>query len=233
MAGTVRTASPGTAVAVRVLDPRELKAATVLLARAFAEEPGTVALLPDPDLRRVVGESSARNALRSTFRYGNVHGAMVGDDLAAIALWHPPGVASASLGDAARNAAAQLAEAPTWVRAFPHAASVVLRNAPAGLAMGRARAAAVARASRGPTWHLAFLGTAPEHRGRGLARAVLDRQLARCDEDGAPVWLETTDPVNPPIYERFGFETVRHIEDAAWLPGFWVMRREPRARQPR
>ena len=25
------------------------------------------------------------------------------------------------------------------------------------------------------------------------------------DEDGIPVWLETTDPVNPPIYERFGF----------------------------
>jgi predicted acetyltransferase len=79
----------------------------------------------------------------------------------------------------------------------------------------------------GLTWHLAFLATAPEHRGRGLARQLLERQLDRCDEDAAAAWLETTDPVNPPIYERFGFATVAHVEDAAWLPGLWVMRREP------
>ena len=76
-------------------------------------------------------------------------------------------------------------------------------------------------------WYLAALATAPEHRGRGFARMLLDRQLARCDQDGAAAWLETTDPVNPPIYARFGFSTVAHIERAAWLPGFWVMRREP------
>jgi hypothetical protein len=45
-------------------------------------------------------------------------------------------------------------------------------------------------------------------------------------------WLETTDPANPPIYERFGFETVTHLEDAAWLPGLWVMRREPASQEP-
>jgi predicted acetyltransferase len=91
----------------------------------------------------------------------------------------------------------------------------------------RERGRSFAGAARGTTWHLMFLATAPEHRGRGLARMLLDRQLRRCDEDDTAAWLETTDPVNPPIYERFGFETVAHIEDAAWLPGLWVMRREP------
>jgi len=49
----------------------------------------------------------------------------------------------------------------------------------------------------------------------------------RCDEDGAPVWLEAADPLNPTIYERFGFETVAHIGGPRWLLGYWVMRREP------
>lgn len=88
----------------------------------------------------------------------------------------------------------------------------------------------MAEASRGTSWHLAMLATAPEHRGHGLARRLLERQLERCDEDGTAAWLETTEPVNPPIYERFGFRTVTHVEDAAWLPGYWVMRREPQPR---
>ena len=109
---------------------------------------------------------------------------------------------------------------------MPHKASVLLRHSPQAVPLVLARRRAVARASAGLSWHLAFLATAPEYRGCGLARRLLDRQLARCDEDGTAAWLETTDPVNPPIYERFGFTTIDHIAQAAWLPGLWVMRRE-------
>jgi hypothetical protein len=66
-----------------------------------------------------------------------------------------------------------------------------------------------------------------DHPDEGLARSLLERQLQRCDQDGAEAWLEATDPVNPPIYERFGFEIIAHIPGPAWLPGYWVMRREP------
>ena len=95
--------------------------------------------------------------------------------------------------------------------------------------LGRARHRAVRVASRGARWHLGFLGTHPDHQGRWLTRALLDHVLRRCDDDVLPAWLETTYPTNPPIYERFGFETVAHVHPAAWLPGLWVMRREPRA----
>jgi len=74
---------------------------------------------------------------------------------------------------------------------------------------------------------LDLIGTLPEFRRKGLARILLEKQLNRCDQDGAAVWLEATDPVNPPIYERFGFETIAHIEGPNWLPGYWVMRRDP------
>jgi GNAT superfamily N-acetyltransferase len=220
-------APPVPDIEVRVLGQPDLAAATVLLARGFAEEPGNLALYPDPELRRRVLERGARNVLRATLPFGTVHGAMVGDEPAALALWHPPGVATTSIAASVRTAAAKLVDAPTFARALPHAGSVLLEHVPEAVSLVRARFRAIARVSRGTTWHLAFLATAPEHRGKGLARRLLDRQLLRCDQDGTAVWLETTDPVNPPIYERFGFETVTHIEDAAWLPGFWVMRREP------
>jgi GNAT superfamily N-acetyltransferase len=213
---------------VRPMDPSEVPEAAAMLARGFAEEPGNVALFPDPDTRRVMFETTAHQILPTVLRYGTAHVAEVGDELAAIALWHPPGVSTTSLTVAVRSAVAKLSRPRLMASAVPHAASVVLRELPEAVALTRARQRAVRRASQGPTWHLAVLATAPEHRGKGLARALLDRQLRRCDEDGAVAWLETTDPVNPPIYERFGFDIVAHITDAAWLPGFWVMRRAPR-----
>jgi GNAT superfamily N-acetyltransferase len=212
---------------VRLLLPEDLPAAAELLARGFAEEPGNVALLPDPEARRVLVETSAASTLRTVLPYGSVHGALVGDELAAVAVWHPPGVATASLAGAAQGLLGVLANARTVAGALPHAAAVVASHSLAAVRLLQVRGRAVARASQGVCWHLAFLATAPDRRGRGLARSLLERQLARCDEDGAAAWLETTDPVNPPIYERFGFETVAHIDAAAWLPGHWVMRREP------
>jgi GNAT superfamily N-acetyltransferase len=213
----------------RVLGLADLADATVMLARGFAEEPGSRVLFPDPEIRRAVLETGARDRIRAAVAHGTAHGAFVGDELAGVALWDPPGVPTITLAGALRTASHKLTNAPRFARGLPHAASVLLGAGTEGIALVRARTRGVRRASRGLTWHLAFLATAPEHRGQGLARALLDRQLRRCDEDGAAAWLETTDPVNPPIYERFGFDVVVHVERAAWLQGLWVMRREARS----
>lgn len=85
----------------------------------------------------------------------------------------------------------------------------------------------IQQASDGPTWHLAVLATDAAHGGRGLARLLLDHVLQRCDADGLAAWLETTNPVNPPIYEGYGFETVTRIEGGRILPTWWIMRRDP------
>jgi GNAT superfamily N-acetyltransferase len=46
-----------------------------------------------------------------------------------------------------------------------------------GITLAWKRHRAVVHASRGATWNLALLATAPEHCGKGLARALLQRQL--------------------------------------------------------
>jgi hypothetical protein len=37
------------------------------------------------------------------------------------------------------------------------------------------------------------------------------------------VWLETTDPANVGLYEKFGFTTTAQIPGTFGLPTFWIM----------
>ncbi len=210
---------------LRVLDPEDRDAAAAVLARGFAQDPGAVAMLPDEQQRRRVLELSGRNVIGAAIPDASAYGVEVGGELGAIAVWRPPGYRPHLPTPAATGnlLLAALLAAPR----IPHAAALGIRYRRGTLAFAWNRSKAVREASRGRCWHLAYLATDPVHRGQGLARRLLDHVLDRCDADGLAAWLETTDPANPPIYERFGFRTVAHIDPAVWLPGYWVMRREP------
>jgi GNAT superfamily N-acetyltransferase len=211
---------------VRVLRPDDAPSAATVLARAFDQEPTKLIMLPDNYIRRTFLEWTVHARLYDALRYGSVHGAQVDGELGAIALWYPPGVAKLSMSGALRALSGLFVNLTSLVSAFPHIVRLLSSDLPGALALARGRIPAVQQAARGLTWQLELLGTHPDHRRKGLARALLDKQLRRCDQDGAAVWLEATDPVNPPIYARFGFETIAHIEGPTWLPGYWVMRRE-------
>jgi GNAT superfamily N-acetyltransferase len=212
-------------VKVRVLGPADSDAAADVLARGFDQEPAKLALLPDGWARRRVLLLAAHGRLYDAVRRGTAQAALADGELASVAVWVPPGIGQVSLAGGLRAAARGLANLPTLA---PALVSTLRSDARALVRLARGRRRAVAAAARGQAWYLSLLATLPEHRGKGLARALLDRQLRRCDEDQAPAWLETTDPVNPPIYERFGFRTVARVDGPRWLPGLWVMRREPR-----
>lgn len=212
---------------VRTLKPADAPVAATVLAQAFIQEPAKLVILPDTKIRRTFLESIVSVRLYDALRCGWAHGAQLDGELAAVALWYPPGVSLLSLGGAARGALTVFSVLGSLARAFPRMTRTLLSDLPGFVSMIRERRPAVALATQGLTWRLDLLGTLPEYRGQGLARALLERQLQRCDQDGAAVWLEATDPVNPPFYERFGFETVVHIDGPNWLPGYWVMRREP------
>jgi GNAT superfamily N-acetyltransferase len=214
---------------VRVLGPADAPAAADVLTRAFDREPAKVALLPDSEIRQTVLELSITGRLHDALRYGNVHGAHIDGELGAVALWYPPGVPLLSPATAARVALGWLANSLRLARAFPHICRMLFSDLRGAMTLMRERRPAVARATQGVTWRLDLLGTVPEHQRKGLARLLLERQLRRCDQDGAAVWLEATDPANPPVYERFGFESIACINGPTWLPGYWVMRREPPA----
>jgi ribosomal protein S18 acetylase RimI-like enzyme len=220
-------------VEVRVLGPTDAAAAATVLAQAFDQEPAKLTILPNSGARRTILELTLRARLYTPLRYGTVQGAWIDNELGAIAVWYPPGVPMVSLSGAMRAALILPSLIGSLARAFPHIVRTLLSDIWGAVGLGRRRRPAVDGAAEGLTWHLDLLGTLPERRGKGLARALLDRQLQRCDQDGAAVWLETTDPVNPKIYARFGFKTVVHIDGPRWLLGYWVMRRQPHAVQVR
>ena len=79
----------------------------------------------------------------------------------------------------------------------------------------------------GPCWHLAQIAVEPAVRGQGLGSALLEYGLGRCDAEGASAYLESSNPRNVPLYERFGFEVIGEIR-AGSSPVMQPMLRRPR-----
>ncbi len=65
-----------------------------------------------------------------------------------------------------------------------------------------------------PHWYLPLIGVDPGLHHRGYGSALLRHALDRCDRDGLPAYLESTNDRNIPLYERFGFKVVGQIRTA-------------------
>jgi GNAT superfamily N-acetyltransferase len=84
-----------------------------------------------------------------------------------------------------------------------------------------------ARHPEEPHWYLPFIGVDPGAQGRGLGSALLAQSLALVDADHLPAYLESTNPRNVPLYERFGFRVIGEIQ-AGSSPPMHPMWREAR-----
>ena len=54
-------------------------------------------------------------------------------------------------------------------------------------------------------WYLWFLGVEPERQGQGLGSTLLKSLSAKAEADGAPCWLETDKATNVGIYRHHGY----------------------------
>jgi ribosomal protein S18 acetylase RimI-like enzyme len=72
-------------------------------------------------------------------------------------------------------------------------------------------------------WYLNVVATRPDARSRGLGAAVLAPIIARADADGAPCYLESTNPRNRSLYRRHGFEDMGdiHLDDGVSMRQMW------------
>jgi GNAT superfamily N-acetyltransferase len=76
-------------------------------------------------------------------------------------------------------------------------------------------------------WYLPMIGVDPKAQGKGLGAELLRYAIARCDRDRALAYLETANPRNIPLYERFGFEVMAQFQMGA-APRMTPMLRRPR-----
>ena len=225
------------AASVRLLAPRDVPTAAAVLARAFAEEPSKRALFgnasatgtpfADASTRTRFAEAAARGRLKAAAHYAAVHVAEFDGTIAGVAMWYPPGVKPGALPSSS-VVPALLTPGTRVLSLIAHVGGSLWRDRSALQRVLAGRTAAAKQAGRGPSWYLAVLGTDPGYRGRGVARQLLERTLERCDIEGLPAWLETTEEATAGLYERFGFATIAALDGGVVLPGLWVMRREPR-----
>jgi GNAT superfamily N-acetyltransferase len=193
-------------VETRPLDPSEYDAAALVLADAFLDDPGWVAVGPDRRRHRHgVLRRFHRTALDVIDRYGKpIYGAFTDNGLAGVAA----------------TFAAGLYPPPAWtiIRFVPG----FLLAGPGPIVRGL-RFSAIQEHGHPETEHVYvwFLAVDPAHQRGGIGRALLARVY---EEAGAPVYLDTANPANVPYYASAGFE---EIGKAAGPRGasMWFMRR--------
>ena len=63
-----------------------------------------------------------------------------------------------------------------------------------------------------PHWYLNFIGVDVSRQGEGLGAALMKHVLSIVDAAGCVAYLESSNPQNMSLYERFGFETTARIQ---------------------
>ena len=192
---------------IRKMTVEDCAAIARVQARAFFDDPLQVWALPDDSTRLSVLE----RVFDLLSRYSSV----------------PRGE---SYTDASRSCAA------FWVPPGPfeldHAAAVAM--APIidllGDANVRFRAAEDTMRRHRPVelhFYLQGLGTDPPRQGEGLASAVMQPVLTRCDAEGIPAYLESTKERNVGFYEQHGFAVTGCEQIPLDGPPLWLMWRTP------
>jgi ribosomal protein S18 acetylase RimI-like enzyme len=186
----------------------EVRAVAGTLARAFHDDPVMTWLFGErdrPRLRRLTRFFASET--RRHLRHDDT--VLTADGHPGAAMWARPGRWRTSWADLIRAVPLMVAGVgPRLPRAL-RGLDLVERGHP-----------------REPHWYLAFVGTDPDHRGRGAGRAVIDPVLADCDAGGLGAYLESSRPENLSYYEQFGFAVTGRI-DLPGGPPMWPMWREP------
>ena len=65
---------------------------------------------------------------------------------------------------------------------------------------------------REPHWYLPLIAADPHWIGQGLGALLMQHALRRCDEEGIAAYLESSNPRNISLYERYGFEIIGEIQ---------------------
>ncbi|WP_409348450.1 GNAT family N-acetyltransferase [Natronorarus salvus] len=77
-----------------------------------------------------------------------------------------------------------------------------------------------------PYWYLPVIGADPTHQRKGSGSALMQHALARCDQEGALAYLESSNPENISLYARHGFEILGMIQ-VGTMPPIIPMLRKP------
>jgi ribosomal protein S18 acetylase RimI-like enzyme len=190
-------------VTIRPAAGTDVDATAEVMARAFEHDPLCAHILPQAATRRRRLRRYFVTLLRrETVRLGTTDVALVDGRIAGAAVWKPPGLWLPPLG-------VQLASLPGYLAAY---------RLDFGRAVKIESAMAKEHPHAEPHWYLQGIGTDPDLRGKGVGAALLRYRLARADEAGQAAYLESSNPVNVPLYQHVGFEVTGPLGLPEGLP---------------
>lgn len=76
-----------------------------------------------------------------------------------------------------------------------------------------------------PHWYLPLIGVDVNRQGKGHGSALMEHALTRDDSGGLLAYLESTNPKNIPLYERYGFKRLETIQVGSSPPIFPMLRK--------
>ena len=159
------------------------------LVTAFADDPFIRWMFPDAHQYLSAFPLVLKHFAGAAFENGTGYRS---DDFSAACLWLPPGVSpdEDGLGQVLEN----------WVSASSQEqVFAVMEQVGAGHPEER-------------HWYLPAMGVDPRYQGEGKGSALLNRSLRSCDQTCRRAYLESTNPLNIPFYQRRGFEVIGSIQ---------------------
>jgi GNAT superfamily N-acetyltransferase len=189
---------------VRTMTPGEETRAIDVIVLAFAADPMARWTWPNAQQYLAAMPRMARAFGGRAFIHGSAYAT---GDYAGAALWLPPGVEPDESG---LNEVMESTLAPAQLEHGPAIFEQMAQYHP-----------------HEPHWYLPLIGVDPAHQSRGHGDALMAYALERCDRDGVPAYLESTNPRNVSLYRRHGFEPIGAIQ-AGSSPTLVPMLRKPR-----
>jgi len=196
------------------LQKDQVKTASQILARAFADDPFSIYLFPNEEVRTKKLPLAHKNLLRFGMLYGEVYA--TSGELEGVATWIPPGNFKITIWRAIRCGGLSLIFKMGYKRLkrLSH--------------YGKHVSPLHRRLDPFHPWYLSILAVDPAFQGKGYARRLFKPMLERFDSTNQHCFLETNKKKNVPMYEHFGFKLVEQLAIPNTKLTTWMMLREPK-----
>lgn len=179
------------------LTKKHIKLASLVLSRAFQNDPVFRWQIPDANKRLAKIHNFWELTLRVGIKYSEVYG--TSENLEGIAIWRPPQNVNISYWKFVKHGGykfqfkfgAETAKKMTFFQAVNNSIRDIYMKT--------------------PYWYLDVIGVDPKHQGKGFARMLLKPMLKRIDKDNFPIWAETNLKRNVIFYEHFDFSILEEI----------------------
>lgn len=183
-----------------LLKKKDLKKASLMLTRAFHNDPLICLIYPDEEERKLYSPFLWEYLLRDGIRYGEVYAPT--SIIEGTAKWLPPRKEHMNIWRSLRSGALKMGmmvskqrdERVLSIRKISEITDHILKL----------HKQLVPR----PHWYLSNIGVDTEYQGKGIGSKLIKPMLKRIEDEGFPVFLETNFEGNVAIYEHFGFKVI-------------------------